>query len=148
MPQDNKFKFVDDLTTLEVISLLNIGMATMNPKLTVSSNLPVHNQFIPSEHLQTQKYLHDIENWTSKNLMKLNPTKTKNMIFNFSTNNQFTCNVKLQDEPVEILNETKLLGTIIQSNLKWDKNTEAIIKDAYKRMQMLHAARKFTKKYL
>ena len=41
------------------------------------------------------------------------------------------------------MNQTKLLGTIIQNNLKWDKNTEAIVKDAYyKRMQMLHAARK------
>ena len=144
VPQENRFKFVDDLTTLEVIYLLNIGMASMNPKLAVSSSLPDHNQFIPSEHLQTQTYLKEIENWTSNNLMKLNPKKTKNMIFNFSINNQFTSNVTLQDEPVEIVSETKLLGTMIQSNLKWDKNTEAIIKGANKRMQMLHAARKFT----
>ena len=46
----------------------------------------------------------------------------------------------IQDEPVE----TKLLGTIFQNNLKWDKNTKEIVKDAWKRMQILHAARKFT----
>ena len=37
-----------------------------------------------------------------------------------------------------------MLGTIIQNNLKWDKNKKEIVKDAWKRMQMLHAARKFT----
>ena len=74
----------------------------------------------------------------------MNPKKKKNIIFNFSTNNQFTTNATLQDEPVEIMSETKLLGTIIQNNLKWDKNTEALVKDAWRRIQMLHAARKFT----
>ena len=42
------------------------------------------------------------------------------MIFNFSTNNQFTTNVMLQDEPVEIVSETKLLGTIIQTTNIYD----------------------------
>ena len=144
VPQEDRFKFVDDLTTLEIIYLLNVGMATRNPKLNVRSDLPEHNQFIPNEHLKTQKYLNEIESWTNNNLMKVNPKKTKNIIFNFSTNNQFTTNVTLQDEPVEIVSETKLLGTIIQNNLKWDKNTETLVKDAWKRMQMLHAARKFT----
>ena len=44
------------------------------------------------------------------------------------------------------MDETKLLGTIITSDLKWRKNTEAIVKDANKRMRILHAAAKFTSK--
>ena len=68
--------------------------------------------------LRFQNNIKQINDWTEKQQMQLNPKKTKNMIFNFSTNNQFTCSVTVQDEPVEIVNQTKLLGTIIQNNLK------------------------------
>ena len=78
--------------------------------------------------------------------MILNAKKTKNMIFNFTNDHQFTTKIRLKDENIEVVNEAKLLGTIITSDLKWRQNTEAIIKDANKRMRILHAAAKFTSK--
>ena len=42
------------------------------------------------------------------------------------------------------MSETKLLGTIITSDLKWNKNTENIVKETNKRTQLLHKASKFT----
>ena len=45
---------------------------------------------------------------------------------------------------VEVVQETKLLGTIITSDLKWEKNTDKIVKDANKRLRLLHAASKFS----
>ena len=36
------------------------------------------------------------------------------------------------------MNECKLLGTIITSDLRWEKNTQNIIKKANARMQLLH----------
>ena len=80
------------------------------------------------------------------NKMVLNPKKTKNIIFNFSKNNQFSTNIKLKGEKLDTVEETKLLGTIITSDLKWKRNTEEIVKDANKRMRILHAAAKFTAK--
>ena len=47
--------------------------------------------------------------WTEKNKMKLNPKKTKNMVFNFSKNNQFTTDIKLRNESLEVKKEIKLL---------------------------------------
>ena len=44
---------------------------------------------------------------------------------------------------MEVLNKTKLLGTIITSDLRWNENTDKIVKDANKRMKMLHVAAKF-----
>ena len=35
------------------------------------------------------------------------------MIFNFTKDKQFTTNIKLKDETVEIVNESKLLGVYI-----------------------------------
>ena len=46
--------------------------------------------------------------WTEKNKMKLNPKKTKNMVFNFSKNNQFTTDIKLRNESLEVKKEIKL----------------------------------------
>ena len=92
--------------------------------MSVKSNLPDHNQFIPSEHLKTQSYLSEIEKCVDKTKMKLNPKKTKNMIFNFSNPEMISLQQmykqQIQQESIEILNETKLLllGTFIQSDLK------------------------------
>ena len=69
--------------------------------------------------------------------MKLNIKKTKNMIFNFTKKYQFTTKLTVNQEPIEIVKETKLLGTYITDDLKWNRNTEEIVKSAWKRMQLL-----------
>ena len=53
--EDDRFKFVDDLTVLEIINLLSIGIASYNIKLHVPSDIPTHNQYIPKENLVSQK---------------------------------------------------------------------------------------------
>ena len=82
--------------------------------------------------------------WTKKKKMKLNIKKTKNMIFNFSRKYKFTTNMTLENENIETETETKLLGTYITSDLKWNKNTSEIVKQSFKRMQILNRAAQFT----
>ena len=53
----DRFKFVDDLSFLEVIYLLNVGLASNNSRAHVPSDIPKHNQIIPNEHLASQKHL-------------------------------------------------------------------------------------------
>ena len=90
VPQEDKFKYQDDVTLIEVVNLLSVGIASYNSRQHVSSNLPVHNQVVDSGHLQSQKYLDKISEWTKSKKMKLNERKTKAMIFNMSKKNQFT----------------------------------------------------------
>ena len=73
--------------------------------------------------------------WTEKNKMMLNPKKTKNMVFNFTKNHQFNTNIKLRNESLEVMKEMKLLGTYITDDLKWNRNTEELVKNANKRMR-------------
>ena len=47
---------------------------------------------------------------------------------------------------LETLKETKLLGVYLTDDLKWNKNTEELVKSANKRMRLLHLASKFTSK--
>ena len=59
--QKDIFKFVDDKTTLEVINLLNIGIASHNFRQNIPSNIPISNLKIPAENLKTQTYMNKIE---------------------------------------------------------------------------------------
>ena len=142
---ENMYKFVDDKTTLEIINLMSIGIASHNPKVSVPSNVCTSNQIIPAKNLKTQEYLNNISKWTAEKKMKLNIDKTKNMIFNFSINNQFSTEVKLDGKVIETVSETKLLGTMITNNLSWKKNTDKIVKESNRRMSFLHRIAKFTK---
>lgn len=118
---DYKYKFVDDLTVLEKINLLIIGLSSHYSKSAVSSSIPEHNQFIPAEHLNSQEYLEKLQKWTEEQKMVLNLKKTKVMLFNFNYNYKFTTKLKLNEETLEVVKEAKLLGVIITDILKWEK---------------------------
>ena len=44
----------------------------------------------------------------------------------------------MEDILLETIEQTKLLGTIVQSDLKWSENTDMIAKKGYQRMLILH----------
>ena len=130
VPIVDRFKFMDDLPLLETVLLANVGIATYNFKHHVPSNIPFHYQFISKDKLKTQQYLDLIQRWTDDRKMVLNEKKTKNIVFNFSKGNQFSTELKLINEHFEVVNEKKLLGVYITIDLKWNKNTEYLVKDA------------------
>ena len=134
---DNMFKFVDDKTTLEVINLLSIGMESHNTRASVPSNVLTSNLMISNGSLKTQEHLHRISDWTKDKKMKLNIEKTKNIIFNFSKDNQFTTEIELDGKVIETVKETKLLGTVITDKLDWNRNTDKIINESNRRMVFL-----------
>ena len=65
------------------------------------------------------------------------------MIFNQTKNYQFTTRMTLNDVNVEVVSQTKLLGTHITNDLKWDLNTKEITRKANARMQLLQKAASF-----
>ena len=76
--------------------------------------------------------------------MMINESKTKSMIFNFTTNYQFTTRLTLNSETIEVLKSTKLLGTIISDDLRWDLNTKNIVNKSNARMQLLREVARFS----
>ena len=134
---EDRFKFVDDLTILEIINLLTIGISSFYLKKQVPNDVPLHNQIIPAESLQSQKWLNDINDWTVNQKMQINEKKTKTMLFNFTEKYQFSTRLQLNGKNVEVIDQTRLLGTIISDDLKWNLNTENIVKKANARMELL-----------
>ena len=119
----DRFKFVDDLTILEVVNLLTVGITSFNLKNSVPSDVPLHNQFIPPENLKSQGWLDEINKWTENQQMMINENKTKTMFFNYTDKYKFTSRLKLNNENVEVIDSTRLLGTLLTDDLKWDSNT-------------------------
>ena len=72
-----KFKFIDDLSILEIINLLMIGISSYNFKSHVASHIGDHGQYIPADSLKTQKHINKINAWTEQNMMKLNESKSQ-----------------------------------------------------------------------
>ena len=75
--------------------------------------------------------------------MIINEWKTKTIIFNFTHNYQFTTKLSINNKDVEVIDSTRLLGTIIQKDLKWDLNTAEIVRKANARMEILRRVSSF-----
>ena len=58
IPEEDKIKFVDELSTLEVINLLTVGLSSFNMKSQVPNDIPVHGQFIDGSNLKSHGYLY------------------------------------------------------------------------------------------
>jgi hypothetical protein len=142
-PKD-KFKFIDDLSILEKINLLYIGLSSYNYKNNVASDMIKNGYFLPPENLQTQSNLNKISQWTRENKMELNVAKTKAMNFNFTKKFQFSSRLAIDDRVIETISETKLLGVMISNDMSWDSNTQYIVKRANARMRMLHKLVEFS----
>ena len=116
------------MAALEVVNLLIVGMTSFNLKAQVPNDIPDHNQYIPSNNLKSQDYPNKINLWTKKKKMPINEKKRKTMIINFTNNYQFTTRLQLNQQNIEVVREQKLVGTIIQKDLKWDSNTANLTK--------------------
>ena len=134
---EDRFKFIDDLTILEIVNLLTIGISCFNVKSQVPSDIIEGNQFIPPGNLQSQDHLNKISQWTKDQKMIINQKKSKSMIFNFTKNYQFSTRLSMEGEIVETVQDTRLLGTIVSNDLTWSKNTHNIVKMANGRMELL-----------
>ena len=134
---DEKYKFVDDLSILEVINLVSIGISSYNFKHHVASDIGVDMKYISSKNIQSQIYLDKISSWTDKQKMKLNESKCKVMIFNQTRNYQFTTRLQLHDSLLDIINSTKLLGIIMSDDLTWHENTKMLVKRGFQRTIIL-----------
>ena len=93
--KEDKYKFVDDLSILEVINLIGIGLSSYNFKEHVASDVGIGQSFIPSANPKSQSDMDKICQWTSTNKMKLNQKKSKVMVFNRTKNFQFSTRIHL-----------------------------------------------------
>ena len=138
LKDDEKFKFIDDLSMIEIVNLISVGIASYNFKAHVASDIGVDSKYLPADNLQSQTYIQSIEQWTERKQMKLNCEKSKFMMINFTQNYQVNTRLYMKEQLLSQVSETRLLGVILRDDLSYKSNTEFITKKAYKRMSILH----------
>ena len=88
---DDKFKFVDDLSLLEIINLVAVGLSSSyNFTQHEASDIWVDQLYLPGQNVLSQSYMDRICGWTESKKMLLNKEKSKIMIFNFTKNFQIS----------------------------------------------------------
>ena len=95
-----RWKWVDDLTVLEIVNLVSIGISSYNHKQHVPSDIPNNNFYINSQNTKSQEYLNYISKWTIDNKMKLNIPKSNMMIVNFTMKYPSTTRLYLDDKKI------------------------------------------------
>ena len=143
LSQEDKFKFVDDLSTLEIINLIMVGLASYNFKEHVASDIGINQLFLPTKNVNSQTNMDNICDWTEQRQMQLNEKKSKVMIINFTHNYQFSTRIKMNGSLLDIIDSTRLLGTVVRSDMKWHDNTQYITQKGYQRMTMLRKLYEF-----
>ena len=137
IPPDQKYKWLDDLSVLEIVNLLTVGISSYNIRTQVPNDIPSHNGYIEAKNLKIQKNIDSICEWTRSKQMKINAKKSCGIIFNFTDKYKFTSRLNIDGHPLKLVEETKLLGVILTSDLKWSKNTDYLVKKANARMELL-----------
>ncbi len=133
MPQGNK---LGPILFLIMINDLKIS----SPEITCSWKFM--DDFCSAEYLSKyseshmQNYLNEVKAWSDNNLMKLNPRKSKEMQICFCKDRPMFNNLILDDHPLEIVSRHKVLGLVLQDNLKWNGHVAMIVTKASKRLHI------------
>ena len=69
------------------------------------------------------KEIENIEEYSTKNQMKINSSKTKFMVFNPTLSLDFVPEMRLNSNPLETVESMKLLGLVVSNDLSWQLNT-------------------------
>ena len=135
VPDEDKFKYVDDLATLDSVNtkehLINYDFWKHVP-----SDIGTDERFLPPNTFKSQNINDDIVAWTHNNSMVLNKSKSKYMVFS-RKNENFATRLKLEGEEMEKVNMMIHLGIWITNDLTWNKHISELCKRAYARIKLL-----------
>ena len=109
------YKYVDDITLFEICNMNEVS--------------------------EIQESIDIAVDWTSKDCMKMNSKKSKEMIISFTHDvnfKKYIPNIIIEGNPVEVVDHAKLLGVILSDDLTWNMHVDSIVKKAAKRVYMLY----------
>ena len=132
------WKYVDDLTIAEALNLKE--KLKSDPEKVWEEPVNYHNrtkQILPINESKVQEQLTKLQQYATKNEMKINHDKSKVMLFNTAKRNDFTPKMTVEDTTLDVVEEMKLLGVQITADLKWHKNTQYITKKAFSRLWLM-----------
>ena len=131
-----KVKFVDDLSVAVKVNLEKdlVSDFSREQPLTFDQRMEIK---IADSANTLQTITDSLVDFSSQRQMVINTKKTCVMKFCKSRTVVFPTEIRVDDDFLELKKELKILGVIIQPNLKWGSNTDYICKKAYKNLWTL-----------
>ena len=136
-------KYVDDLTVAEVVK-----MKTQLKSVPIIER-PLPDNFhdrtghvLKPEDSKVYKQLLQTEQYAMENGMRLNYKKTKLILFNPGTSRDFMPKFSIDNNNIDLVEETKLLGVVVRSDLSWSSNTQYIADRANSKLWILRRLKK------
>ena len=135
-----KVKWIDDLTIMSAVNLKT--QPVHMPIQNVPRPLNFHNRtehMLPPQNDILQKEVWCLQNYAVEQSMVINEKKTKVAIFNTLKNIDIMPEISLHQggENIEVVEQFKLLGQIISTDMKTLANTQNICTHAYSRLWIL-----------
>ena len=131
-------KYVDDFAVAEAVNMkeqLTQVPVDSRPQPDTYRDRTGHS-FEP-ENSKVFSQLLKTESYAEENRMKVNYGKTKLMVFNPGKVRDFHPKFNLNNKQLDLVEETKLLGVVIRSDLCWNSNTDYIVSRANKKLWFL-----------
>jgi hypothetical protein len=90
-----------------------------------------------------QADIDDFYKWSEENMLKLNPAKCQALQVCFKQIKPNLPDLRIGTEPLSYVTEAKVLGVLLQNDLKWDSQVNNMLKKANRRLYMLRSLKKF-----
>ena len=126
---------IDDVEK-DIPSSLGIKSCKFADDLTLYQIVPLHSESYMQQGVDWVKL------WADKNKMELNAKKMKDMWSSFKKHSDNPPHLCINDTVIDRETEFKLLGVVIQDNLKWNSHISSILKKANKRIYHVRACKK------
>ena len=121
-------KYVDDLALAEAIDMKSqLTHIPVDARPQPDDYRVRTGHFLKNETSQVYEQLRITQAYARDNGMRLNVTKTKLMLFNPCTSRDFMPDMALDNTRIDLVEQTKLLGVVVKSDLSWDANTKYIV---------------------
>ena len=141
--EDIRLKYMDDLSAAVSVQLDSVlqSDAVVRPKPLAFSER--HGKILPDKCNMLLRHIESIEEFAKMNKMMVNKQKTKVMKFTRARKLDFPLEVAFSDgEHLEVINDIKLLGVMINDKLSWTTNTDYICSKAMKKLWLLRNMKK------
>ena len=132
-------KYVDDLTVAEAVKMKTVPLE----ERTLPDNY--HDRTghtLQPEDSKVYDQLVRTDSYARENGMKLNFKKTKLILFNPGSSRDFMPKFTVSENFIEMVEEVKLLGVMVRSDLSWSSNTNYIVKRANSKLWILRRLKK------
>ena len=134
-------KFIDDLTVAEAVNLKS--KLVPNPNPNPPRPLTYHGRtghVLADGQSEVQKLLLELNTYVDHHQMKINEKKTKVILFNNSRKYDFPPHLGFDDnddDVLEVVEELRLLGVVVTSNLNWQAHVDYMCTKAFNRLWMI-----------